>query len=270
MRGALPLLLALAGCSHGPVASSHDPERPTIVSLNPCTDAVLAEVAAPGQLLAISHYSKDPRASSMEPGKAARFAATGGTVEEVLALDPDVVVAGTFLAPATRAALEDLGVRVVTFDSVATVEESEAQIRDLAALAGNVEAGEALIARIEAALTKAAPRNGEQVSAVLWQPGGIVPGEAALVSDLLRRTGFTSYSAERGMAQADYLALEEVVADPPGLLLVAGSEAGQRHPTLDQLPGMKRASFDTSLLYCGGPTIARAAKRLAELRSTVP
>ena len=55
--------------------------------LNPCTDAILAEVAAPGQLLAISHYSKDPRASSMEAAVAARFAATGGTVEEVLALD---------------------------------------------------------------------------------------------------------------------------------------------------------------------------------------
>jgi len=227
---------------------------------------VLAEVAAPGQLLAISHYSKDARASSMEAQAAARFAATGGTVEEVLALDPDVVVAGSFLAPATRAALEDLGIRVVTFGSAATVEESEQQIRDLAALAGDAAAGDALVARIEMALAKAAPRDGENVSAVLWQPGGIVPGEAALVSDLLRRTGFSSHSTARGMAQADYLALEEVVADPPQLLFIAGSEAGQRHPVLDHIPQMQRAHFDTRLLYCGGPTIIRAAERLSAIR----
>ncbi len=267
MRGALSFVLALAGCSASPVVPTRSDERPSIVSLNPCTDAILAEVAAPGQLLAISHYSKDPRASSMEPEQTARFAATGGTVEEVLALDPDVVVAGSFLAPATRAALEDLGMRVVTFGSIATVEESEQQVRDLAALAGDMAAGETLVARIEAALTRAAPHDGKQVSAVLWQPGGIVPGEAALVSDLLRRTGFASHSAARGMGQSDYLALEEVLADPPELLLIAGSESGQRHPVLDQLPGMKRASFDTSLLYCGGPTIIRAAERLARLRS---
>ena len=81
-------VLLLAACAGGG-AGAPPPERgPTIVSLNPCTDAILAEVAAPGQLLAISHYSKDPRASSMEAAVAARFAATGGTVEEVLALDP--------------------------------------------------------------------------------------------------------------------------------------------------------------------------------------
>ena len=72
-----------------------------MVSLNPCTDAVLAQVADPGQLLAISHYSLDPRATSMELAAARRFAATGGTVEEVLALEPDIVVTGSFLPPAT-------------------------------------------------------------------------------------------------------------------------------------------------------------------------
>lgn len=261
----LQIVLAVAGCT-ADKSAPREAAHPTIVSLNPCTDAVLAEVAAPRQLLAISHYSKDPRATSMDPAQARRFAATGGTVEEVLALDPDVVVAGSFLAPATRAALEDLGMRVVTFDAVATVEESEAQVRELAALAGNEAAGDALVSGIETALEAAAPRDDRRIAAVLWQPGGIVPGEAALVGDLLRRTGFASHSAARGMAQSDYLSLERVLADPPELLLIAGSETGQRHPVLDKLPGMRRANFDTRLLYCGGPTIIRAAERLGKLR----
>ena len=262
------LALLLAGCaSEGPVRAP-DRERPTIVSLNPCTDAILAEVAAPGQLLAISHYSKDPRATSMEPADAARYRATGGTVEEILALDPDVVVASSFIAPATRAALEDLGVEVVTFGAASTVEESLEQVRALAELAGDMTAGERLAARIDEAITRADAER-QAIEAALWQPGGIVPGERALISDLLRRTGFASYGEARGLAQADFLALEQVVADPPEVLLVAGSDEGQRHPVLDQLPNMRRESFDTRLLYCGGPTIIRAAKRLTEIRRSV-
>ena len=94
MRAIATLLAAAAGaCAPAPppIAAHH----PTIVSLNPCTDAILAEVTAPGQLLAVSHYSHDPRGSSMPPAEARRYRATGGTVEEVLALDPDVVVASS-------------------------------------------------------------------------------------------------------------------------------------------------------------------------------
>ena len=262
------LALLLAGCaSEGPVRAL-DHERPTIVSLNPCTDAILAEVAAPGQLLAISHYSKNPRATSMEPAEAARYRATGGTVEEILALDPDVVVASSFIAPATRAALGDLGVEVVTFGAASTVEESLEQVRALAELAGDTTAGERLATRIDEALSRATEEE-PSIQAALWQPGGIVPGEQALVSDLLRRTGFASYGAARGLGQADFLPLEQVVADPPEVLLVAGSGEGQRHPVLNALPGMQRESFDTRLLYCGGPTIIRAAERLAEIRRSV-
>ena len=87
-------VLLLAACAQGGADAPTAGARPTIVSLNPCTDAILADVTAPGQLLAISHYSKDPRSSSMPAEQASRYRATGGTVEEVLALDPDVVVAG--------------------------------------------------------------------------------------------------------------------------------------------------------------------------------
>jgi len=260
------LVLLVAACAGEGPARDAKGGRTTIVSLNPCSDAILAEVAAPDQLLAISHYSKDPRSRSMEAATAERFAVTGGTVEEVLALDPDVVVAGSFLAPATRAALEDFGIEVVTLDIAGDVMESAAQVRALAELAGHPDAGDRLVSRIEHALAEASPRDDERIDVLLWQPGGIVAGEQALVSDLLARTGFANVAPSRGLSQADYVALEDVVAAPPQVLLVAGSAVGQRHPVLDALPGMRRERFDTGLLYCGGPTIIRAARRLAEIR----
>ena len=202
----------------------------------------------------------------MDLAVARRFRATGGTVEEVLALDPDIVVGSTFMPPSTRAALERLGMRVETLGIAATVEESQDHVRQLAAAVGELERGEALARRIgQAAARLERGQAATPVPTVLWQPGGIVPGEATLVGDLMRRAGLANHSAARGMHQADYLSLEQVLADPPALLLVAGSERAQHHPALGGLPRTRREDFDPSLLYCGGPSVIRAAARLEQV-----
>ncbi|WP_098107056.1 helical backbone metal receptor [Novosphingobium sp. PC22D] len=265
------LLLLLAACSNA-AAPEGGARHPTIVSLNPCSDAVLAEVAAPGQLLAISHYSHDPASSSMDIDLARRFPSVSGSVEEIAALSPDVVVAGTFLPPSSTAALEKLGIRVMKVSIARNVMESEGQVRELAKLVGAPEKGRELVASMEAALNRAAPAKGAPaVPAIVWQSGGIVAGDDSLVADLLRRTGFANAAAARGLGQADYLPLESIVAEPPRVILAAGDGASQesrmlRHPALAGLSGTERASFESSLLWCGGPTVIRAAERLAQVR----
>ncbi len=263
---ALLLALALAGCAApAPAPRGQDPRPgPTIVSLNPCTDAILAEVGDPAQLLAISHYSHDPRASSMDAALVRRFRATGGTAEEVIALAPDLVVGSAFMPPATLAALRAAGLRVEIFGSPATVAQSVAQVRALARLAGHPDRGETLARRIEVSVAAAPSR---PVEAALWQGGGIVPGRGTLVADLMKRAGLASYAEARGMAQGDYLSLERIAADPPRLLLIAGEERGQRHPLLARIPDMAVAAFEPRLFYCGGPSIPRAMEQLRAVRT---
>lgn len=272
-RGAALIAMALAGCTAAAAPQAAGP-RPSVVSLNPCTDAILAEVADPGQIRAISHYSHNAASSSMELSTARRFAAVSGSVEEVLALKPDLVVASTFLPPATLTALGRLGIRVERVPIAATVEESRAQVRALAALVGHPGRGEALIARMDGALARAAPPTGSPVAAVVWQSGGIVAGEGTLISDLLTRTGFANAAAARGMRQAEALPLEALLADPPRVILAAGSAAAQedrmlRHPALAALRQTRRERLDPALLWCGGPTVIRAAERLGAIRRSL-
>ena len=248
-----------------PVSDATSGSAPTFVSLNPCTDAILAEVADPDQILALSHYSSDPDATSLGVDRAAQFGMTGGTVEEVLALQPDIVLAGSFMAPATKNALGRLGLDPVTFRIASDAETSAAQIRQIAALAGHKARGEALIARIDDALGLV--NDSEEVSVVLWQPGQIVPGRQALVSQLMAATGFSNHAADIGMEQADYLSLEQLLANPPDVLLIAGDTPAQNHEALSQLTGTHIAGFDPALLYCAGPTIVRAIERLRAIRA---
>jgi iron complex transport system substrate-binding protein len=267
----LGALALIAGCARAPVAPASR-LHPLIVSLNPCSDAVLAEVADRGQIAAISSYSQDPRATSMDLAVARSFVATGGTAEEVVALHPDVVIAGAFLPVATRSAFARLGLRVETLGIADDVPASLAQVRQIARWAGHPERGEAMARRIESALARAAPApDAAPIPAVLWEQGGMVPGASTLVSDLMRRTGFGNFAAEQGMRQADRLPLETMIAHPPKVILTAGdaradSDRFLRHPALAGLKGTARAHFDPALTYCGGPTIVRAAARLAEVR----
>ncbi|MBB4859719.1 iron complex transport system substrate-binding protein [Novosphingobium chloroacetimidivorans] len=269
------VVLALVGCGQPPAPAVRLAGRPSVVSLNPCSDAIMAEVAAPGQLRAVSHYSHDPASSSMGVAEARRYPAVSGSVEEIAKLAPDIVIADVFLPAPTVQALRDLGIEVVMIGSVNSVASSEAQVRELAGATGNVQAGEALVQKIEQALRRAAPpARTFPASALVWESGGIVAGDTTLIADLLRRTGFVNAAAARGMRQADYLPLEAMLADPPQVILTTGSEQAQEdrllsHPALTALKDTRREKFDSALLWCGGPTIVRAAEELARLRRTI-
>lgn len=266
--------LATGACAPAPMpASQSRTAHPTFVSLNPCTDAILAEVADPDQVLALSHYSLEPASSSMDIGRARRFGSVSGSVEEVVALHPDVIVSGNYESPAAVAAYRRLGYRFEPLPIASSIAESKAQVMYLAGLAGHPERGRALNARIDAALAAARPQlSAHRPTALVWQSGGIVPGGDTLIAELLSRTGFVSHSARLGMKQADTMPLEQVLAVPPNVILAAGTPGDGEdrmlaHPALGTLRQTVRARLDPALLWCGGPTIIRTAAYLAQVRN---
>ncbi len=266
-RGWLGLGAALLAAACAPAAADGVPAKhPTIVSLNPCLDAILVELAGPEQVRALSHYSRDPGSSSIPQEVAARYGVTSGTAEEVIALQPDLVLASVYLPQPTKSALTRAGLTVATFGSPTSIAESAAQVREVARLTGHAAAGEALATRIGQR-----PQNTlRPVSALLWQPGEIVAGEATLIAELLGQEGFSSHAAANGLGQADRVSLEWVIKHRPAVLLVAGDSQGQRHPLLKGAwKRMLIAEFDPALLYCGGPTIPKARDRLREIRQEV-
>jgi len=261
---ALALASACADRADPPHADQQADPRPTLLSLNPCLDAIVVDIASPAQILALSHYSFGAGAS-IAPERAQDFAMTGGTAEEIIAAAPDIVLASTFIAPATRAALTRAGLRVETFASPRSVEQSAAQIASLGEIVGNREKARRLAQAISAPLT-ASPRTSGP-SLLLWQPGQIVAGERTLIAQLIREAGFVSHAETLGLAQADHIALEQILANPPDVLLVAGESAGQRHPLLEQLQNTLVVDVDPVLLNCGGPTIAAVRAQLADVRT---
>ncbi len=271
---ALSLLaaLALAGCGRAPVPGHAGGAPKRVVSINPCVDAVLMRVADRRQIAAISHYSQDPRASSIPLDVARRFRATSGTAEEVIALSPDLVIAGSHVSPATIAALARLGIPVVQIGVPDSISDSVAQVRQIAAAVGHSDRGARLTGAIEGAVAAHPP--GAPVPALIWQGGGLVPGAGTLPDDVLRAAGFRNMSADYGLQRWDVLPLEPLVARPPRVLLSVGrADQADRmlsHPVLRALGGrVAMRAYPERLLQCGGPTIIEAANRLAAIRRSL-
>lgn len=271
MRGSVALLLAfttLAGCAPAPKGGGG------IVSTNPCADAMLVELVPHDRIAAISHYSQDPGATSIPLDLASRFRGTRGTAEEVVAMKPDLVIASSFTAPATRAAYDRAGLRTLYLDSPVTIEASKAQVTELAAALGVPDKGRAMNRRIDKAVA-AANSDGPPVPALVWIGGNMVSGEGNLLDEMLRRAGFSNQAAHYGLQFTGTLPAEQIVADPPRVMLVPdtqGRDAASRAAELRRRAlahaksRVTEAAFPRNLVNCGGPVIAAAMTRLAEIR----
>lgn len=255
------------------MGASADAAPKRVMSLNPCVDSLLMYLADASHIVALSPYARDPRASSITPAQARRFPTTSGTAEEVIAYNPDLVIASPHATSSTLVALERFKIPLIRMGVPQTVAESDAQIRQLAQALGHPARGDALIARIHAALDAATPQDNRSISALIWQSGGLVPGVGTLADALLTRTGYRNMSAVYGLQAWDLVSLEDVVARPPRVIFSATERASHAdsaldHPVLAHLSARTvRVPYDPRLLYCAGPTLMNAAAYLAATRS---
>lgn len=268
MRLGWPLLLLLSSCTGQPAIAPGG-----IVSNNPCIDAVLAEIAASGQISAVSIYSHDAESASAPLAWAQQLPALGTSAEEVLAARPKLTLTGNLASTGTNAALAKANVNVVALGVAATLTEDAAQIRQIAKAIGRREAGEKLIARIGNSFAQDAVAR-PPISAIIWQNGGFVAGKGTLQDELLGRHGFSNASAAYGLKSWGVLPLETLIRNPPQVIFMPGAGKGNnaralkaRNQLLRHLAGKtKIVHFPDKLLFCGGPTIIKVSQILAETR----
>lgn len=271
------MLVLLAGCgaAGGRAVPKADGSPRRIVSMNPCIDAVLRDVAAPEQIAAISSYSHDPRATSVPLDWALRYPATNGSAEDVIAARPDLVIAGPHVAVQTIAALKRLGIPLMQVTVPETVAENKAQIAEIAARIGRQDAGLALNLRIDGALAQSRWA-GAPALALIWQGSGLVPGKGTLADELLTHAGFRNVSSELGLRKWDVLPLEGLFLNPPQVLLAGRADMGAGDGDANRMlshPALRKAgahfrieNYPSNLLHCGGPVILRSLARLATIR----
>jgi iron complex transport system substrate-binding protein len=265
------ILISLAVFLLAPPATAAPPHR--TVSINLCADELLLTLADPGQIAGLSVYATDPTLS-FTAEKAAAFRHDASSAETVVGLNPDLVLAGRYTKRATRDMLSQLGYRVELLDAARSIADSEKLIRQVAGLVGHPERGEALIADIDAARSRAeAAAPPQHPTAAIYQRRGYVTGGDTLSGELLSIAGFTNGGAPLAGKSGGFVPLERMVATPPDYVVVASTtrraedqgSALLAHPALAALfPPQKRIVLPEKLTVCGGPSLPAALDWLAD------
>lgn len=266
-----PLLLFLGSCSGQPAIAPGG-----IVSNNPCIDAILAEIAAPHQIAAVSVYSHESASASAPVGWARQFPALGSAAEDIIAAKPRLVLTGNLASSGTNAALAKAGIDVVAMGVAATLEDDIAQVRHIARAIGRIDAGEALVSRMTQSVSTP-PAMPHRPTAIIWQNGGFVAGEGTIQDELLRRHGFRNASSSFGLKSWGILPLETLVRNPPEVIFMPVKSDGEEDRAMAaraQLIGNIRNTtrivhFPDRLLFCGGPTTIKVSKKLAKAREDI-
>ncbi len=256
---ALALVCAALGA---PVRAA--PER--VVSLNVCTDQLAFLLAGPGQLVSVSALAHDPRSSAYAE-EMSGLPANGGGAEEVVRLEPDLILAGTFTTRATVQMLERLGYEVALFAPVTSLSEVTAHMTRMGTLLGREAEAARLISEFEAGLA-AIPPLPDGPRTLLYYPQGSTAGRGTMADALLDAAGLRNIAAEMGLSYGK-LHLEEAVRAAPDLILTPAPYARPTratdlpsHPALADVAPIHRIEAGASW-SCETPALLDA---IADLR----
>lgn len=257
--------LVLAGASAPQPTQTAKPQR--IVSLNLCADQYLLELADPDQIAGLTSNAPNPEMSAAA-SKVGDIRILGESAEELLEIDPDLVVGSPARRGGVTAALSRQNYRILKLGSADSYADIVEQIRTIAAAVGHPARGEALIARMDRELA-AIPRTGEGKVAAYYQRRGFLTGTGTLVDELMGRVGLVNLSARLGKPALAQLSLEEMMVAQPDYIIVESAtdrvtDQGTEmlhHPVLKDI---QRISLPQAWTVCGSPAYVDAARSLAE------
>ncbi|MBT2969169.1 MAG: hypothetical protein B6D72_01965 [gamma proteobacterium symbiont of Ctena orbiculata] len=263
----LLLLTSLAAATEMP------PRR--VVSVNLCSDQLLLLLADPRQVASVSHLATEP-ASSFVAEQAARYPVNHARAEEIIRLEPDLILVTPHTNPRLRTTLEQLGYTLHQLFLGHRLEDIVADIRQLAARLGQVSRGESLIAGMQRRLQSHLPDSAKpSPTAIFYQPRGYTSGSGTLQDEALRLAGWNNLAAQHGVEGYAPVPLEEILLWQPETLFTSaytktGDSLAERqlgHPALQRLLAQRPLrEIPYKYWICPGPMLAEAVELLREAR----
>ncbi|HWU94233.1 MAG TPA: ABC transporter substrate-binding protein [Sphingomonas sp.] len=262
-------LLALGGAAlwaSTPASAPPTGKPKRIVSLNLCADQLVLALADRDQIAGVTRNATDTEMSG-EAAKARGLPVLKNSAEQILAIDPDLIVGMPASRSAPMRALKGHQYNLLDLETANTVDEIYVSIRQTALAVGHPERGEALVARMQAALARIGKPGGGKVAAY-YQRRGFMTGTGTLIDDLMQRMGLVNLAAKLDKPPLSQLSLEEMVAAHPDYLIVESATdkvADQgtemlHHPAIADIP---RISIPQAWTVCGSPAYAEAAQGMA-------
>ena len=255
------------------LADAAQPQR--VVSLNLCSDQLLLMLADPSQIASVSHLARE-ETSSFVASQASNYPANHARLEEIISLQPDLVLTAPYTNPRLVTALQHLGFELYPLKLGNQLHEITSEIEQLATRLGQQPRGRAMvnemIKRIKSETKHSDPN---RPSALFYQPRGYTSGANTLQNEALKLAGWQNTAAENGLQGYAQISLEQVILSQPDILITSAygtsgdslAEQILRHPALFRLmKDQPRLEIPYKYWICPGPMLAEAVSLLREAK----
>ena len=273
IAGALALALALCAA----ILPAHaQPQR--IVSMNLCTDELLMRIVDPARIAAITHLSQQPVNAPLGlDAIASKLAINHGLAEEVIALKPDLILAGSFTTSTATALLRRLGYTVLIFEPENSFDDMRANIRKLAAATGDTAKAEQIIADFDTRLAALQARIPDDRRPIFADIGvnNYITGDNTLYAEVVNGAGYRTLGQALGFSGYRTVALEQILTVRPALMSTATpwtsppslSTMALGHPALRAMTARTpHVEIPERYTTCGAPSLLGAIEILVEAR----
>jgi iron complex transport system substrate-binding protein len=255
------------------------PER--IVSMSLCSDELVLALARPEYVLSISYLSADASYSAHSGEIPTGVTLNRGRAEEVIALEPDMILSTQFSATNATNLLKSLNYPVNVLGFPSDLDASYRQIREVAALLYEHERGEQLIAEMQASLQEIqnSLRSLQGKSAIFYSNNGFSFGRGTLRDHFLSSLQLRNLASEQGLYSVGKFPLELLIQSRPDFLLVDAAAAYDdqlaspllKHPVINQLFSADQVIvLPDRLFQCAGPSYLKAYSRMLNALGSAP
>ncbi|MEJ2621266.1 MAG: ABC transporter substrate-binding protein [Candidatus Thiodiazotropha sp.] len=249
------------------------PQR--VVSLNLCSDQLLLMLAAPHQVASVSHLAIE-ESSSFVAQEAAAYPLNHANLEEIIHLQPDLVLTVPYTNPRLLSSLQQLGYETYQLRLGSQLSEITSEIARLASRLGQEAKGAAIIETMhqQIKLELEQPQV-DQPTALFYQPRGYTSAAGTLQDEAMKLAGWRNSATAAGLSGYVITPIEQILHWRPQLLITStyGEAGNSRAEQLIQHPAIGRMMNDRPRIeipykywICPGPMLAEAVSLLRNLR----
>ncbi len=227
----------------------------------------------PEARLAAAHlFAADP-GYCLAADRAGGVRLVGATPEQLLSVDPDLVLVDAYTRAETLALLGAAGVPVVRTLDPHGFEDIEANLRMIGRVTHLDGELEAVITGMQRRL-RAVRQQGEGLPTwrLLSLDGALhTYGEGSLFDAIARAAGAKNVAAERGVGAFRKLDIDEVVAWRPDAMVLSGAPDAGAPAWISQLPGVELLPCVARgrLLFVPGPLLSTTSHHLVDAAACV-
>ena len=211
-------------------------EKPKrIVSYSISTDEILLALVEPQRIAALSRLVDDPGVSSVvKEAKQIPNRVQGNSMEGVLAFKPDLVIIPDFHPPEMLQSARELGLKVYIYKTPSDIKGVKRSIRQIAALTGEKDKGEAIIAKMEARIKQVQQRlanipASQRKRVIQLRSEGAFYAPDNSFGDVCRHAGVSDATLELKYPSAMEITQEKVVELNPDIIFVPDWDYDGKH-----------------------------------------